>query len=140
MECHLTLWPWKTCYAHQRPNSKPSRRNFVLSFMTTSTVSLVEQCVPRTQRPPLSFSFIAEHLLDKIWADWQSRSTAHKNAYFLNINGNVQKTIYAPDQLIDLNRQPVGVSVVYQDTRVSTNVKRFLASKIIKQYIFTHFS
>ncbi|XP_078342749.1 tyrosinase-like isoform X2 [Oculina patagonica] len=71
--------------------------------------------------------FLHHGMIDKIWDDWQSRSSAHKNAHFPNIDGNVYNTSYTPRQLIDLNRQPSGVRVVYQDARIYAKVETFLA-------------
>ncbi len=48
--------------------------------------------------------FLHHGMIDKIWADWQSRSSAHKTAHFTDIHGNVFNTRYTPRQLIDLKR------------------------------------
>ena len=73
--------------------------------------------------------FLHHGMVDKIWADWQSKSSAHKNVHFLSINGNVLSTSYTPGQLIDLNNQPGGVRVVYQNSPRFAIVKASLASK-----------
>lgn len=82
--------------------------------------------------------FLHHGMIDKIWADWQSRSSAHKNAHFPTIDGNVFNTSYTPRQLIDLNSQPGGVRVVYQDSRIYAKVETFLSSKLSnKRYILS---
>ena len=80
--------------------------------------------------------FLHHGMVDKIWADWQSRSSAHKNAHFPNVKGKIYGTKYTPRQLIDLNRQPGGVRVVYKNARNFASVQSFLASKIT--YIAYH--
>ena len=78
--------------------------------------------------------FLHHGFVDKIWADWQKKSAAHKNAYFPTLNGKVIHTPYYPSQLIDLNNQPGGVRVVYQEPRYYGRVYGFMRRK--RHYLF----
>ena len=75
--------------------------------------------------------FLHHGFIDKIWADWQKRSSAHKNAFFPGINENVTGTPYAPKQLIDLSAQPGGVKVEYGNPGMFYLVNRYLKGELI---------
>ena len=68
--------------------------------------------------------------VDKIWADWQKKSSTNLNAHFPGINKKMSATNYYPRDLIDLTRQPGCVRVCYDDPTVNNGrrVKSFLKS------------
>ena len=53
--------------------------------------------------------------MDKIWMDWQRRSSAHLNAHFPRVANNMPGTGgLHPRDVIDNARLPGGVRVAYQ--------------------------
>ena len=70
--------------------------------------------------------FLHHGFIDKIWADWQKRSSAHKNAFFPGINERLIGTPYYPKQLVNLAAQPGGVRVEYRNLRRYNNVYGYL--------------
>ena len=58
--------------------------------------------------------FLHHGFIDKIWDDWQKKSSDHKEAYFPTIDEIMPGTDLRPEQLIDLSNQPGGVSVEYE--------------------------
>ncbi|KAJ7326093.1 hypothetical protein OS493_028351 [Desmophyllum pertusum] len=66
--------------------------------------------------------FLHHGFIDKIWADWQKKSDAHKNAFFPNVNVVMPGTQVYPRQVVDLASQPGGVRVEYQPSRAASNV------------------
>ena len=50
--------------------------------------------------------FLHDAFIDKIWDDWQKKSSAHKNAFFPAVRKNMPETILRPAELIDLSNQP----------------------------------
>ena len=80
---------------------------------------------------PSAPEFHCHHgFVDKIWADWQKKSSANLNAHFLGIKGKMTATNYYPRDLINLTRQPGCVRVCYDDPTVNNGrrVKSFLKS------------
>ena len=73
--------------------------------------------------------FLHHGFIDKIWADWQKRSSAHHNAFFPGINERLPSTPYTPSQLINLKTQPGRVRVEYQNPNRFANVYRFLRGR-----------
>ena len=73
--------------------------------------------------------FLHHAFIDKIWDDWQKKSSAHKNAYFPTVLGNMPKTNLRPDQLIDLSNQPGGVSVEYGPFKPQEEIRKKVEGK-----------
>lgn len=75
--------------------------------------------------------FFHHGFIDKIWHDWQKKSLANKNAYFLQTNIKMQATTYYPRDFIDILKQPGCVKVCYAEPTVHSakSVRRFLKSK-----------
>ena len=58
--------------------------------------------------------FLHHGFIDKIWHDWQSRSDAHKHAYFPSVDETMPSTTLFPAEMICLLNQPGGVAVEYE--------------------------
>lgn len=72
--------------------------------------------------------FLHHGMIDKTWADWQSRSDKCKKAY-LNVPGKIFNTTCTLQELIDLNKLPGDVRVTYQEAKDSMIVKNYLRGK-----------
>lgn len=71
--------------------------------------------------------FLHHTFIDKIWADWQEKSTSHMFAYFDNLPDDLRMqaaafhprdyvdTLYMPHPEIDISEDEGRVCVVYQD-------------------------
>ena len=73
--------------------------------------------------------FLHHTFIDKIWDDWQKKSTAHKYAYFPTVQQNMPGTNLRPAQLIDLSNQPGGVSVEYEPFEPQEEIRKKAAGK-----------
>ena len=63
--------------------------------------------------------FLLHHaFIDKVWADWQKKSTRHKTVYFAGRHKlfGTKPTRWSRE-LLDLSKQPGGVCVVYDDPK-----------------------
>ena len=57
--------------------------------------------------------FLHHGFIDKIWGDWQERSTLHKYAFFPSVKDLMPGTELLPGKVVDLSKQPGGVRVEY---------------------------
>ena len=73
--------------------------------------------------------FLHHTFIDKIWDDWQKKSSAHKYAYFPTVQGNMPETNLRPDQLIDLSNQPGSVSVEYEPFKPQEEIRKKVEGK-----------
>ena len=84
--------------------------------------------------------FLHHAFIDKIWYDWEKKSSAHKNAFFPTVKENIPETIMRPAELIDLSNKPGHVSIAYEpfkpDEEISKKVegkKTFMTQDFILQ-------
>jgi len=73
--------------------------------------------------------FLHHTFIDKIWDDWQKKSSAHKNAYFPTVEENMPETELRPVALIDLSNQPGGVSVEYEPFKPEEEIRKKVAGR-----------
>ena len=73
--------------------------------------------------------FLHHTFIDKIWDDWQKKSSAHKNAYFPAVRDYMPETSLRPAQLIDLSNQPGGVSIEYEPFEPEEEIRKKVAGK-----------
>ena len=79
-------------------------------------------CSPEAASAP---EFFLHHaFIDKIWDDWQSKSSVHKDAYFPTVREDMPQTNLRPAELIDLSNQPGGVSVEYEPFKPAEEIRR----------------
>ncbi|XP_066919000.1 uncharacterized protein [Clytia hemisphaerica] len=73
--------------------------------------------------------------VDKIWHDWQKKSSANFNAFFPGINTRMTQTPYFPRDFINLQRQPGCVKVCYDDpfTNNARSITAFLRRLSVAQ-------
>ena len=81
--------------------------------------------------------FLHHAFIDKIWADYQSQSTARKYVFFSKINTKMQGLRYKPRELLDNNDLPGGVRVCYKSASVNKARK---ISKYLSRMLFTYIS
>ena len=77
--------------------------------------------------------------VDKIWGDWQKKSSTNLNAFFPGINDKMTATDYYPRDLIDLTKQPGCVRVCYDDptAKGAKTVLSFLRRKGFYVFLFS---
>ena len=73
--------------------------------------------------------FLHHTFIDKIWDDWQKKSSAHKNAYFPMVPNDMPGTDLKPAALMDLSNQPGGVMVEYEPFKPEEAIRKKLAGK-----------
>ena len=73
--------------------------------------------------------FLHDAFIDKIWDDWQKKSSAHKNAFFPAVRENMPGTILRPAKLIDLSIQPGHVSVAYEPFKSEEEIRKNVEGK-----------
>ena len=59
--------------------------------------------------------FLHHGFIDKLWGDWQKKSSAHKRAYFANSHRRMTGATASPSQMLDLSNLGAGIRVVYDD-------------------------
>ncbi|XP_065176910.1 tenascin-X-like isoform X17 [Sycon ciliatum] len=65
--------------------------------------------------------FLHHVFIDKLWADYQARSTAHHDAHFSSLGSAMTAAGgHSAQDMIDLNNQPGGVCVRYEQPSSST--------------------
>ncbi|XP_065177056.1 uncharacterized protein LOC135806760, partial [Sycon ciliatum] len=65
--------------------------------------------------------FLHHGFIDKLWADYQARSTAHHDAHFSSLGSAMTAAGgHSAQDMIDLNNQPGGVCVQYEQSCSST--------------------
>ncbi|XP_020902888.1 uncharacterized protein LOC110241373 [Exaiptasia diaphana] len=80
--------------------------------------------------------FLLHHgFTDKLWSDWQKKGWNYKNAYFKRVFSRMTDTGLRPDAVLDLNHQPGGVRVIYQDPTHSKyqEVHRYLQQLTLQE-------
>ena len=75
--------------------------------------------------------FLHHTFIDKIWDDWQKKSSAHKYAYFPTVLQDMPGTNLRPAKLIDLSNQPGGVSVEYEAFEPQEQIRKKVAGKTL---------
>ena len=73
--------------------------------------------------------FLHHAFIDKIWDDWQKKSSAHKDAYFPTVEEDMPQTNLRPAQLIDLSNQPGGVRVEYEPFKPAEVIRKKVKGK-----------
>ena len=68
--------------------------------------------------------FLHHAFIDKIWDDWQSKRSAHKNAFFPTVKENMPETKLRPAELIDLSNQPGHVSFAYEPFKPEEEIRQ----------------
>ncbi|KAK2558916.1 hypothetical protein P5673_018533, partial [Acropora cervicornis] len=68
--------------------------------------------------------FLHHAFIDKIWDDWQKKSSAHKNTFFPTVKENMPETILRPAELIDLSNQPGHVSIAYEPFKPEEEIRK----------------
>jgi len=79
--------------------------------------------------------FLHHGFIDKIWADYQSKSRLKKFVFFSTINARMQGIPYKPRRLLDNNNLPGGVRVCYKNPTVNQarKIRVYLNNKTFKQ-------
>ena len=73
--------------------------------------------------------FLHHSFIDKIWDDWQKKSSAHKYAFFPTVREDMPGTNLRPAALIDLSNQPGDVRVEYEPFKPEEEIRKKLAGK-----------
>ena len=82
--------------------------------------------------------FLHHGFIDKIWADYQSKSRLKKAVYFSRIHARMQGIRHKPGALLDNNNLPGGVRVCYKNPTVNKarKIRTYLNSTFFKKYNF----
>ena len=73
--------------------------------------------------------FLHHSFIDKIWDDWQKKSSAHKYAYFPTVQPDMIGTNLRGVELIGLSNQPGDVSVEYEPFKPQEEIRKKVAGK-----------
>ena len=84
-------------------------------------------CDSKTASAPEIFLHYA--FIDKIWDDWEKKSSAHKNAFFPTVKENMPETIMRLAELIDLSDQPGHVSIAYEPFKPEEEIRKEVEGK-----------
>ena len=81
--------------------------------------------------------FLHHGFIDKIWADYQSKSRLKKFVFFSTINARMQGIPYKPRRLLDNNNLPGGVRVCYKNPTVNQarKIRVYLNSMLFNQIL-----